>query len=261
MKISFKWLGGGTWILHIDDITIACDPVLCPKGHVQDYRYFKTKRLNEPIFNEAELKNVNLWLLTHNHEDHIDKYGIEMINESSAIIAHKSLKPYFKNDKYNNVQILKWNQNTTLSLSGIKITIKAIPAIHAKKQALGKIIGNGNGYFLGIDKDGKKYFIYVTGDSVFSKNIQKYFAGSKIDLIIANAGAAMIGESFLSKIIGRITNNIDDIKNIISELHPKLVIPVHWGTFSHYSETINKNSFINYSNVKLLNVGEAVNLS
>jgi N-acyl-phosphatidylethanolamine-hydrolysing phospholipase D len=261
MNISLKWIGGATWILHVDNIKIACDPVLCSEGHIQDYKYFKTKRINNPVYDESDFENVNLWLLTHNHEDHIDKYGLVKIHKESTIVSHDSIKPLFKKEKYNDIRFLVWNEETAILIDKTSIKIKAVPAIHAKKVLFSSIIGNGNGYLLEIKKNDSKYCIYVTGDSVYSKSINKHIGISNIDLIIANSGSASVGKSFLSFIIGRITNNIKDLIKMNAEMSPQLIIPVHWGTFTHYSEKITPESFIEYGNFKILNVGESILLS
>ena len=52
MELQFRWIGGAAWTLHVGRLTIACDPVLCPRGAVQDYGFFKTTRLQDP----AELR-------------------------------------------------------------------------------------------------------------------------------------------------------------------------------------------------------------
>lgn len=260
MNISFKWIGGATWILQIDNIKIACDPVLCPEGHIQDYKYFKTKRINNPIYAESDFNNVNLWLLTHNHEDHIDKFGLKIIQKDSTIISHKTLKPLLKKEIYTDLRILDWNEETAIMISGINIKIKAIPAIHAKKVLISSIVGNGNGYLLQISKNNSKYTVYVTGDSVYNKKVNENNDYSNIDLIIVNSGSAKVGKSVLSKIIGRITNNINDIIAMNKDLNPKYIIPVHWGTFTHYSEIITPESFEKYSNIKTINVGENITL-
>ncbi|MCU0849558.1 MAG: MBL fold metallo-hydrolase [Spirochaetes bacterium] len=261
MNISFKWIGGATWILRVDDVKIACDPVLCPEGHVQDYKYFKTKRLNSPVYDESDFKNINLWLLTHNHEDHLDKYGFKMIDRESAVVSHKSLKPYFRDDKFKNVTYLGWNEESNFSSGGVSFSIRAVPAIHAKKKFFSGKIGNGNGYVLCIGRDDFKYNIYITGDSVFNRGIKTYFRNTDLDLIIVNAGSAMLGKSFLSSVIGRITDNIGDIIKMNAVLKPKSMIPVHWGTFSHYSEKITPGSFDKHDNIKILNAGESIVLS
>jgi len=260
MNINFKWVGGATWILRINNFKIACDPVLCPEGHIQDYKYFKTRRLNSPQYSESDFENVNLWLLTHNHEDHIDKYGFKLINRNSTIISHKSLRTCFKKDVYKDLRFLGRNDDSEILINGINIKIRALPAIHAKKALLSSIVGNGNGYLLDIAGDDSQYRIYVTGDSVYNKSMNKHIAISNIDLIIANAGSAMIGKSLLSQVIGRITNNVSDIIKMNAKLHPKILIPVHWGTFTHYYEIITPESLVKYDNIKIVNVGERINL-
>ncbi len=260
MKIKFKWIGGATWILQIDNLKIACDPVLCSAGTIQDYKYFKTKRLNNPVYDESDFKNVNLWLLTHNHEDHIDKTGFEKINRDSVIISHKSLRTLFNKDLFTGLRFLTRDQVSEFSFEDFNIKVKALPAIHARRKLLGRAVGNGNGYLLDITGKGFQYRVFITGDSVYSKSIIKNIGTSKIDLIIANAGSAMVGRSFMSHIIGRITNSISDIKKMNSDLKPVILIPVHWGTFSHYSEMISPQSFDDCDNVKIVNVGEKVDL-
>lgn len=261
MNAKFKWIGGATWVLQVDRIKIACDPVLCPEGCVQDYKFFKARRLNDPQYSESDFKDVNLWLLTHNHEDHFDRDGFKVIDKNSTIIAHESLKVHFANNIYTGIRFPGWDEDTEVLSGGINIKIKAVPAIHAKKASLGGMIGNGNGYLLNIDRDGSKYCIYVTGDSVYNSSIKKHIGAANIDLIIANAGSAMVGAPPLSSSIGRITNNISDIKKMNAELVPRLLIPVHYGTFSHYSEKITHGSFSKYLNIRIVDPGESVNIA
>jgi L-ascorbate metabolism protein UlaG (beta-lactamase superfamily) len=261
LNVNFKWIGGATWVLQIGDCKIACDPVLCPEGSVQDYKFFKARRLNDPQYSVSDFKDVNLWLLTHNHEDHIDRDGLKLIDKNSTIVAHEGLKAFFTGDIYSGLRLIGWDEDTAILINGINTKIKALPAIHAKKASWGGMIGNGNAYLLDFDRDGSKYCIYVTGDSVYSSSIKKHIGTSSIDLIIANAGSAMVGESSLSRSIGRITNNINDIIKMNADLNPRILIPVHWGTFSHYSEIITRESFNKYANIKFLNAGDHINLA
>ena len=56
MNVEFKWIGGATWILDVQGLRIACDPVLCPAGTVQDYGFFSSKRLNDPVFADDDFE-------------------------------------------------------------------------------------------------------------------------------------------------------------------------------------------------------------
>jgi L-ascorbate metabolism protein UlaG (beta-lactamase superfamily) len=132
--------------------------------------------------------------------------------------------------------------------------------VHAKRKLFGSLVGNGNGYLLKVTNNYFKYTVYVTGDSVYNKSSAEIFTEKNIDLIIANAGSAMVGRPPLSAIIGRITNNIPDIKKMLSDLNPGTLIPVHWGTFSHYTERIKDSDFKEYRNVRVLKPGDSIQL-
>lgn len=50
VDLTFHWVGGATWSLTVDGITVAGDPVLCPAGTVQDYGWFRSRRLEDPVY-------------------------------------------------------------------------------------------------------------------------------------------------------------------------------------------------------------------
>jgi len=235
--------------------------VLCPKGYVQKYPVFKTERLTDPVYNEKDFNNIMIWFLTHNHEDHIDKEGIAVISEEATIITHKGLRHIIAPLKNSDVRFMEATQKTDFAFDTINIAITALPAIHAKRKVFGKLIGNGNGYLLKIKDKKSQYTVYITGDSVYSKKILKFVSESDVDCVITNAGAAKLGKTVLSSIIGRITNNSIDIKAMAAALHPRILIPVHWGTFSHYDEVLDPHLFINDKNIRIVKVGESIQLT
>jgi len=260
MKFEFKWIGGATWILSFNGTAIACDPVLCPGGTIQDYFYFKTMRLTQPEFDPSDFENIDLWLLTHNHEDHLDKEGLKHVGKNSFIVTDKSLKKHLNRREYPHVIHLPWGEEEEIKINQFNIRVRAIPAIHAKRSIFSSLIGNGNGYILDIKERESSFRIYVTGDAVYDERIIQYTGLEHIDIVIANAGSAMIGDSILSRIIGRVTNNSNDIINLNSDLRPGNLIPVHWGTFSHYAETIKPDTFQKYINIRFLNPGETIKI-
>ena len=235
--------------------------MLCPKGYVQKYPVFKTERLTDPVYNEKDFNNIMIWFLTHNHEDHIDKEGIAVISEKATIIAHPGLRKIIATLKNSDIRFMGEKQETDFTFDTINISITALPAIHAKRKMFGKLIGKGNGYLLKVKDKKSQYKVYITGDSVYRKNTLQFVSESDLDLVITNAGAAKVGKTVLSSIIGRITNNSNDIKAMNAALHPRVLIPVHWGTFSHYDEVLNPRLFINDKNIRIVKVGESVQLT
>ncbi len=259
MDIIFKWIGSATWILNVNAYKIACDPVLCKKGTVQNYKYFKSTRLTDPLYAIDDLDNVDLWILSHDHEDHFDKEGIIKISDKSFKIIHRSNEKKLINNNVANYKVLSWGQDYNISDQNLSINIEAVPGIHSKFKVLSKLIGNNNGYIIKIYQNNETFIIYYTGDDVFNKKrFEKYYKG-KIDLVIANAGAAHIGKGILGAVIGRITNDYNDILNMANSIDSKLIIPIHWGTFSHYLD--NSNNYKDSLNkIKIVKAGETVRL-
>ncbi len=249
----FKWIGGATWTLEIDGVKIACDPVLCPRGTVQNYRFFSSTRLNDPVYDESTFKDIDIWLITHTHEDHLDTPGKAVIT-SGRVFSNQPLPELSHQD----ITTVEWQETQDFRIRDTRIRITAMPAYHARTRFLGNLVGNGNGYFLEIDKkNGERHTILVTGDAVFDAGSVQELAG-RVDVVITNAGQATLGNNLLSMLLGRITNNKQDIQNIAKVLKPTVILPVHWGTFSHYSENLSPDDFHEQNYVRLLEAGDRI---
>lgn len=255
MEIIFYWIGGATFILSVGNLNIAVDPVLCEKGIVQDYFWFKSERIEQPIYTEKNFENIDLWLITHNHEDHLDSIGLSKISNSSKIICNKNsskiLQEYGKND----LTVLSWEQTKKFNIKGYEIEIEAIPAIHGVNPLSALLAGKVNGYYLTVSKGDEKIRIYITGDTVYKNRIIRPFENKDIDLLIPNMGAAKQGSWIMT-----LTLNSKMLKKMISQLNPKIVIPVHYGTFEHYKEPVKNIKEINDEKIKIVEVGSKTEL-
>jgi L-ascorbate metabolism protein UlaG (beta-lactamase superfamily) len=237
INIDFKWFGGGNWMIVANGVKIVCDPVLCPAGTIHNYRYFKSKRINPPVFSDDDIKNVDLWLFTHGHKDHCDFWNYKPIIAGCKIISDISASVQLKKHGCENVQILRWQEKSTLTFpNGIKMVIEAVPAIHGFNAGKGKLVGNGNGYIVDMCYGDKMYSLYTTGDTLPNRETIKAIRNKSFDVVIANAGNAVVGKGLLAKLIGRITMNISDVIFFQKHLKTKAIIPIHWDAFEHYRE-------------------------
>lgn len=251
MEIQFNYIGGATFILNIDQLKIACDPVLCSKGSIQDFFWFKSERLEEPVYDEATFKDIDLWLITHNHEDHLDAIGLSKINSHSKVICNKNASSTLYKSGISDLTILDWYNSSKFTLKGYSIEIKAIPAIHGINPVSALFAGKGNGYCMRISKGNKTISIYMTGDTVFKSKIIQTLKDINIDLIIANMGAAQQGHWIMT-----LTLNAKMLKKLMDKLRPQIVIPVHHGTFKHYVEPIDCVIALQDDRIKIVKPGE-----
>jgi N-acyl-phosphatidylethanolamine-hydrolysing phospholipase D len=255
MEIIFNWIGGATFILNVGRLNIAIDPVLCGKGKIQDYFWFKSERIEQPIYTETDFDNIDLWLITHNHEDHLDSIGLSKISDSAKIICNKNSSRLLKGNGNNDITILDWKQRINLRVKDYQIEIEAIPAIHGINPLSAFLAGKVNGYFLTISNGMENIKIYITGDTVYKSKIIKSLEGREIDLLIPNMGAAKQGSWIMT-----LTLNAKMLEKMISKLNPEFVIPVHYGTFKHYKEPVERIKEINDERIKIVNIGTKTKL-
>ena len=235
MNISFKWIGGATWVLNFNGLKIACDPVLCPEGTVQDYFWFKSLRYEGPNYTDEDFRDIDLWLITHNHEDHLDEQGIRKIAPNSQIITHQNAEQHLRDHKLENISTLTWGKTLSMSLRDVDISIEAIPAVHGVNPVTAFLAGGVNGYLLTLTQGEFSYRVYVTSDTVLKKKVTSHIKNKDVDLLIPNMGAAKKGSWLMT-----LTLSSTMLQKLVKLLKPETTIPVHFGTFEHYVEPISK---------------------
>jgi L-ascorbate metabolism protein UlaG (beta-lactamase superfamily) len=256
MEILFYWVGGATFILSIGNLKIACDPVICEKGRIQDYSFFKSKRMEAPVYDEKTFNDIDLWLITHNHEDHLDSIGLSKIDNKSMVISNPNASKIISKTGTTNLTVLKWNMTKTYHIKGFDISVEAVPAIHGVSPLSALFAGVGNGYYLTISKGDKKIRIYITGDTVYKRKVVKKLKGKEIDLMIPNMGAAKQHSWIMI-----LTLNAKMLNKMMSKLNPKYVIPVHYGTFEHYIEPVSEIEKLKNDHIKLVKTGDSILLN
>jgi L-ascorbate metabolism protein UlaG (beta-lactamase superfamily) len=207
--------------------------------------------MEQPIYAEDDFDNVDLWLITHAHEDHLDAIGITKISPESEVVCNRTAHKTLTKNGLKKLAMLNWHQQKTYRLKGFEVTIEGIPAIHGVNPIVALIIGKVNGYLISIKKGSESATIYVTGDTVYTRSIKKALHGRGIDLMIPNMGAASEGSWLMT-----LTLNAKMLKRIVKDLHPKKVIPVHYGTFAHYTEPKESVFSLDDSRITIVKTGQ-----
>jgi N-acyl-phosphatidylethanolamine-hydrolysing phospholipase D len=149
--------------------------------------------------------------------------------------------------------VLNWHKSKKFSIKGYEIEVEAIPAIHGVNPLSALFAGKVNGYYLTISKGKETVSVYITGDTVYKNKVVNSLNGKEIDLLIPNMGAAKEGSWIMT-----LTLNAKMLKKMIAKLNPTTVIPVHYGTFEHYKEPLEKIMNIKDDRIKIVKIGESV---
>ena len=76
MKVELCWVGAASIIIKInDELKIGLDPALIKKNEIIHFKKFESQRLIAPVYKKEDFNDVDIWLLTHGHLDHIDIVG------------------------------------------------------------------------------------------------------------------------------------------------------------------------------------------
>ena len=213
------WIGHATFLIKLGNTTIITDPVFSKN---MGPLIFGPKRYVYPAINLKEIPEVNLFLLTHNHYDHLDYRTIKKFPYKKAnVITPLKLGKYFTRNKFNKVKEMDWYDQT--QVNDLKITL--MPAVHWSKRTLTDDNKTLWGSFLIEYKDKKIFFACDTGYGDVYKDLGKKYG--PIDLTFINIGAYDFRPMFEKSIYH---TNPEEALNVAQDLKSKKVIGMHWGT-------------------------------
>ena len=116
------WIGHATFLIKLGDTTIITDPVFSKN---MGPLIFGPKRYVDPAIDLKEIPEVNLFLLTHNHYDHLDYRTIKKFPyKESDVLTPLKLGRYFTKNKFKKVKEMDWYDQTTIN--DLKIDRKSV---------------------------------------------------------------------------------------------------------------------------------------
>ncbi len=216
------WIGHATFLIKLGDTTIITDPVFEKN---MGPLIFGPKRFVDPAIDLKELPEVNLFLLTHNHYDHLSTRTIQRFPyKKSKVLAPLKLGKYFTKNGFSNVSEMDWYDQ--IKVNDLKITM--VPAVHWSKRSLWDTNKTLWGSFIIEYKNKKIFFASDTGyGNIYKELGEKY---GPIDLTFINIGAYNFYPMASQKDKSIYHTNPEEALNIGKDLKSKKVLGMHWGT-------------------------------
>jgi N-acyl-phosphatidylethanolamine-hydrolysing phospholipase D len=215
------WIGHATFLIKLGDTTIITDPVFSKNAGPL---IFGPDRFTEPALNLDEIPKTNLFLLTHNHYDHLDMSTIRRFPfKDTKVLLPLKLGKYFRPYRFKDINEMDWYDEIKVN-DDLRVTF--LPAVHWSKRSLTDTNKTLWGNFL-IEYKGKKIlFACDTGYGDIYKDLGKKYG--PIDITMINIGAYNFKPMF-DKSIYHTTP--EEALNVAKDLKSKKVIGMHWGTF------------------------------
>ena len=125
------WIGHATFLIKLGDTTIITDPLFSKNSGPL---IFGPKRYADSAIRLNELPKTDLFLLTHNHYDHLDYSTIRNFPyKKSKVIIPLKLSKYFTRNGFKDVNELDWYEEIKVN-DDLKVTL--LPAVHWSKRTL-----------------------------------------------------------------------------------------------------------------------------
>ena len=233
MKIHH--LRNATFVIESGSNIILVDPMLSEKGQLPTFTYFRHTPECNPIVALPEnalqiLDKVTLCMITHSqklgielltHTDHLDNPGKSFLKKNNIpVVCRKQDAAYMKkNGIYVESKLKYWQ--TEKFLEG---EITAIPAKHGHSW-MHNFMANGAGFYLKLPNEPS---IYISGDTVYTDDVERALTEFKPDIAVVAAGSASLDVG------GPILMPLEEII-IFIKTTPHKVIANHLEALNNYS--------------------------
>lgn len=198
--MQLRYFGHSAFMLNVEGASLLFDPFITDNPHT------------DGVVTADEL-NPDVILLTHAHSDHWGDTPEIAARTKAQVVANFEIVTYLQEKHgHQNVQPMNTGGSWNFDWGRVKQTY----ARHSSSFADGTYGGNPNGYILHAEDK----CIYNLGDTALFQEMEYIGNQHTIDVALMP-----IGDCF--------TMGIEDSIEAARRLTPKLVIPMHWGTFPY----------------------------
>lgn len=206
------------------DEVIAIDPYLTYSIEEND-RETEFRRAFQPPLDPEDLKNIRCVLVTHFHDDHLDKKTLKKLSEVSdrtTYVMPASHISMLKDIAVNDKNIISAKADDSFTIGGFHIMPIAVAHTEYEKDE------QGNDVFLGYFIEGYGVKLFHSGDTILDLNIVEKARDFNPDV----AFLPINGGDFERTSRGIIGNmNFRDACDLAVKARVDMLIPVHYDLF------------------------------
>jgi L-ascorbate metabolism protein UlaG (beta-lactamase superfamily) len=224
-------IGGPTVLIEVDGWRILTDPTFDPSGGHYAFGWgTSSNKVTGPALGVGDLPPIDAVLLTHDHHgDNLDTAGRELLSTVGTVVTTvsgaqrlRALSP----------RGLKAGQVTRLTAPDRpSLDITATPARHGPAMSR-PIVGDVVGF--AVRRSGHdQVLVWMTGDTVLYGGLRDAArAMPSVDVLLVHVGGVRFG------ITGpvRYTMTGRRATELISLVHPRVAVPVHYEGWSHFKD-------------------------
>jgi L-ascorbate metabolism protein UlaG (beta-lactamase superfamily) len=205
MANRITYIGHATVLLEMDGVRILTDPLL-------RNRVFYLKRKSLPVAASA-YQNIDAVLISHLHLDHLDIPSLRMLAKEIHLIVPAGAGELLSRNGFSNIQETQDGETTSFGLLSIK-------TIHANHRSIYPPFGPSTeslGYLIKGSKT-----VYFPGDTDIFPEMADLASDLDVALLPVWGWGPNLGPGHMNPLRAA---------EALTLLHPRIAIPIHWGTF------------------------------
>ena len=203
---EITYIGHATLLLQMEGMRILTDPLL--RNQVTFLRRYA------PPVDHTQYQNLDAVLISHMHYDHLDFPSLRMLEQIPRLIVPAGAAPFLRKHGFTDCEEVQAGDQVAIGNVNVRVT----PADHYRRRGP---LGNGADC-LGYVLEGS-LSIYFPGDTRFFPGMANI--ASHLDLALM----PVWGWGYSP---GRMRLNPRQAAQALTVLHPRMAIPIHWGTYA-----------------------------
>lgn len=213
------WMGHSSYYLQIGGKRILVDPVL--SGAASPLSFTTTAFPGSDVYDLADIPELDLLLITHDHWDHMDHATLVALEKRTAqVITGLGNGAHLEHWGYPSKKIVEMDWYEKIAL-GQELEIVTLPARHFSGRGLKR---NGH-LWVSFALISPQSRVYVGGDSGYDTHFAQIGANyGPFDLAILECGQ-------YDKSWKYIHMHPAEVLQAATELRAEKLLPVHWGKF------------------------------
>ena len=198
------FLGHATVLVECEGVRLLTDPLL-------RRRVAHLRRQTQPV-DRALMGGVDAVLISHMHHDHLDPASLRLLGAEVPILVPRGAGAWLRRRHFHAVRELAAGE--TESVGGLAVT--AVEAHHDGRRAGGPRT-EAVGFLLRA-----RQTIYCAGDTELFAGMSDISPGLDVALLPVGGWGRTLGPGHMDAL---------DAARAAALLQPRIVIPIHWGTF------------------------------
>ncbi len=221
MKIQL--IRNATMKITLAGKTILTDPVLSPKHGIESFAGVEKNPIVGLPFPAADiLKDVDMVLVSHLHQDHFDAAAKDILPKQIPVFCRAGDEESIRESQFKNITAV----DKTITWESIEIS--KTPGSHAKNQKWKDILGSVCGFVISAENEPT---VYWAGDTILTDEVKGTIRNAQPDIIITHSCGAVLDDS------GPIVMDAQQTIEVCKIAPNAIVVAIHLEALDHGTVT------------------------